>query len=130
MAFRDAAHRGAFVRVPLPDESSEAHRDEVVRQSAVQQVELEIFGLAAEEHLRVAVPPNLFLKPTRDFPMAQQQQDAVLQERQAGRARQAEVERQVGVQLARLVLLQALGQQPLELLQASGLHVLEQADAD
>jgi hypothetical protein len=69
----------------------------------------------------------------QDFPQGQQLQAAVAKARLAALAaliRQAEVERRVGVQLARLVLLQALGQQPLELLQASGLHVLEQADAD
>jgi hypothetical protein len=130
MAFRDAAHRGAFVRVPLPDESSEAHRDEVVRQSAVHQDEPEIFGLAAEEHLRVALHQCPFPATLQDFPKGLPLQAVVAKARLAALIRQAEVERRVGVQLARLVSLQAPGQQPLELLQASGLHVLEQADAN
>jgi hypothetical protein len=129
MASRDAAHRDAFVRVPLRDESSEARRDEVVRRSAVHQDELEIFGLAAEEHLRVALHQCPFPATLQDFPQELQPR-AAAKARLAALIRQAEVERRVGVQLARLVLLQAVGQQPSELLQASGLHVLEQADAN
>ena len=72
---------GTFGQARLRDENSEARRDEAVHQMAVRRDELEIFGLAKEERRRVAVCPNLFpnlfLKPTQDFPMAQQQQDVV-----------------------------------------------------
>jgi hypothetical protein len=105
MACRDAAHRDAFVRVPQPDESSEARPGEVVRQSAVYQAELEIFGLAAEEHLRVALHLCPFPATLQDFPQGLQLQAAVAKARLAALIRQAEVERRVGVQLARLVLL-------------------------
>ena len=71
----------------------------------VHQDELEIFGLAREDCLRVAVHPNLFLKPTQDFQMARQRQDAVLQERLAVRVRQAEAELPDAAQMAQLLVL-------------------------
>jgi hypothetical protein len=96
--------------VRLEDENSEARRDEVVHQTVVLPDELEIFGLAKEDCRRVAVFPNLlpslFLKPTRDFQMAQQRQDVVLQERLAGRVRQGEAELPDAAQMAQLQVLQ------------------------
>jgi hypothetical protein len=113
--------------VRLPDENSEARRDEVVRQSvALLPVESETFGLA-EERTPVALHPRWFLKPMRDFPTVPQRQDAARQERLAGSARQAEAERlDVGL-MAQLRVL--LGQRPQELLPASRRRVNEQADA-
>jgi hypothetical protein len=104
----------AFGQVRLPDENSEARRDEVVRQPVALPVEPEIFGLA-EEHLRVALHPHLFLP--RNFQPELQQQDAAQQERLAGWARKAEVERRDAALMAQLRVL--LGQRPRELLQAS-----------
>ncbi|MFY9732183.1 MAG: hypothetical protein WB723_16100 [Candidatus Acidiferrales bacterium] len=78
----------------------------------VHQDELEIFGLAKEDCLRVATFPNLFLKPTQDFQMAQQRQDAVLQERLAGRVRQAEAELPDAAQMAQLQVLPGPQGQP------------------
>jgi hypothetical protein len=122
-AYRGAARWDAFGLVRLPDENSEARRDEVVRQSVALQVEPEIFGLA-EEHLRVALHPHLFLP--RNFQPELRQQGAALQERLAGSARQAEVERLDAGLVAQLRVL--LGQRPQELLPASRQRVNEQAD--
>jgi hypothetical protein len=110
--------------VRLPDENSEARRDEVVRQPVALPVVPEIFGLA-KERLPVALHPHLFLQ--RNFQPELQQQDAAQQERLAGSARQAEAERlDVGL-MAQLRVL--LGQRPQELLPASQRRVNEQADA-
>jgi len=113
-AYRVEAHWDAFGQVRLPDENSEARRDEVVRQSVALPVVPEIFGLA-EEHLRVALYPHLFLP--RNFQLELQQQDAAPQERLAGWARKAEVERLDAGLMAQLRVL--LGQRSQELLQAS-----------
>jgi hypothetical protein len=97
MASRHAAHRDEVVQVPLPDESSEVRRDEVVRQSAVHRGEGEIFGLAAEERLRVAHQCP-FPMALQDFPQELQPQAAVAKARLAALILQAEVERRVGAQ--------------------------------
>jgi hypothetical protein len=123
-AYRGAARWDAFGQVRLPDENSEARRDEVVRQPVALPVVPEIFGLA-KERLPVALHPHLFLQ--RNFQPELQQQDAAQQERLAGSARQAEAERlDVGL-MAQLRVL--LGQRPQELLPASQRRVNEQADA-
>jgi hypothetical protein len=125
MAYQGAARWDVFGQVRLPDENSEARRDEVVRQSVALPVESETFGLA-EERPPVALHPRWFLKPMRDFPTVPQRQDAARQERLAGSARQAEAERlDVGL-MAQLRVL--LGQRPQELLPASRRRVNEQAD--
>jgi hypothetical protein len=125
-AYRGAARWDAFGQVRPTDENSEARRDEVVRQSVALPVEPEIFGLA-EEHLRVALHPHLFLP--RDFPTVPQRQDAARQERLAGSARQAEAERlDVGLMAQLRVLLGQRAQRPQELLPASRRRVNEQAD--
>ena len=109
----------------LPDENSEARRDEVVRQSVALPVVPEIFGLA-EERLPVALHPRWFLKLMRDFPTVPQRQDAAPRERLAGWARKAEVERLDAGLVAQLRVL--LGQRPQELLPASRRRVNEQVD--
>jgi hypothetical protein len=125
-AYRGAARWDAFGQV-LPDENSEARRDEVVRQPVAVPVEAEIFGLA-EEHLRVALHPHSFL-PMRDFQPELQQQDAARLERLAGSARQAEAERLDAGLMAQLrILLGQRTQRPQELLPASRRRVNEQAD--
>ena len=116
----------------LRDENSEVRRDETVHQKVVRRDELEIFDLE-EEHPRVAVfrnlSPNLFLKPTQDFPMAQQRQDVVLQERPAGRVRQDEVELLDAAQMEQLQILPGPQEQPpRELRQVSQQRALEQMD--
>jgi hypothetical protein len=96
MAYRVAVHQDAFAQAQLRGESFEAHWDEAAHRKVALRDELEIFGPAKEDCLRVALLqnwlPNLFLKSMQDFQMAQQRQDAVLQERLAGRVRQAEAE--------------------------------------
>jgi hypothetical protein len=125
-AYRGAARWDAFGQVRLPDENSEARRDEVVRQSVALPVVPEIFGLA-EECLPVALHPHLFLP--RNFQPELQQQDDALQERLAGSARQAEAERLDAALLAQLpVLLEQRAQRPQELLPASRRRVNEQVD--
>jgi hypothetical protein len=125
-AYRGAARWDAFGQV-LPDENSEARRDEVVRQPVALPVEAEIFGLA-EKHLRVALHPHLFLP--RNFQLELQQQDAARLERLAGSARQAEAERLDAGLMAQLrILLGQRAQRPQELLPASRRRVNEQADA-
>lgn len=116
----------------LRDENSEVRRDEAVHQKVVHRDELEIFGLE-EEHPRGAVfrnlSPNLFLKPTQDFPMAQQRQDVVQQERQADRVRKDEVELLDAAQMEQLQILPGPQEQPpQELLQVSQQRALEQMD--
>ncbi len=128
MAYRDAG-RWDVGQVRLRDENSEVRRDEAVHQKVVRRDELEIFGLE-EEHPRVAVfrnlSPNLFLKPTQDFPMAQQRQDVVLQERPAGRVRQDEVELLDAAQMEQLQILPGPQEQPpRELRQVSQQRALE-----
>jgi hypothetical protein len=122
-AYRGGARWDAFGQVRLPDENSEARRDGVVRQSVALPVEPEIFGLA-EEHLRVALHPHLFLP--RNFQPELQQEDAAPRERLAGLARRAEAERRDAGLMAQLRVL--LGQRPQELLPASRRRVNEQAD--
>ena len=116
MAYQGAARWDASVRVPLLDENSEVRRDVTAQRKVVLRDELEIFGFAKEDCLRVALfrnlHPNLFLKPTQDFQMAQQRQDAVLQERLAGRVRQAEAELLDAAQMAQLRVLPGLQEQP------------------
>jgi hypothetical protein len=125
-AYQGAVRWDVFGQVRLPDENSEARRDEVVRQSVALPVEPEIFGLA-EEHLRVALHPHLFLP--RNFQPEPQQQDAARQERLAGWALQAEAERlDVGLMAQLRVLLGQRAQRPQELLPASRRRVNEQAD--
>ena len=124
-AYRVEAHWDAFGQVRLPDENSEARRDEVVRQSVALPVVPEIFGLA-EERLPVALHPRWFLKLMRDFPTVPQRQDAAPRERLAGWARKAEVERLDAGLVAQLRVL--LGQRPQELLPASRRQVNEQVD--
>jgi hypothetical protein len=100
-------------------------RDEAVHQMVVLRDELEIFGLAKGDRRRDAVLPNLFLK-TREIPKAQQRQDAVQQERLAGRVRQAEVERPDAAPMAQLQVLPGPeGQPPQELLRVSQQRVPE-----
>jgi hypothetical protein len=102
-------------QVRLQVENSEARRDETVHQMVVRRDELEIFGLAKEDRQRGAfpnLPPNLFLKPTQDFQMAQQRQDVVQPERPAGRVRQAEVELLDAAQMEQLQVLTAPQEQP------------------
>ena len=71
--------------MPPQDENPEVRRDAAAhRMVAVLRDELETFGLAKGDRRRDAVLLNLFLK-TRDFPKVQQRQDAVQQERLAGR---------------------------------------------
>jgi hypothetical protein len=124
MAYQAAAHRDAFVQARLRDENSAVRRDEAAHSKVAHQDELEISGLAKEDRRRVAVCPNLFpnlfLKLTQDFQLAQQQQDVVLQERQAGRARQDEVELLDAAPMAQLQVLPGPQEQPpQELLRVS-----------
>lgn len=84
-AYRVAAHWDAFVQVQLRDDNSEARQDAAAHRKAVHRGEPETFGLAKEDCLQAAVLPNLFPKPTQDFQMAQQRQDAVTQEHPADR---------------------------------------------
>ena len=115
--FRDAmASQGAgrwdVGRVRLQVENSEARRDETVHQMVVRRDELEISGLAKEDRQRGALFPNLFLKPTRDFQMAQQRQDVAQRERPAGRVLRAEVELLDAAQMEQLQVLTAPQEQP------------------
>ena len=131
MAYR-VAGRWDVGQVRLRDGNSEVRRGETVHQKVVRRDELEIFGLE-EEHPRVAVfrnlSPNLFLKPTLDFQMAQQRQDVVLQERQAGRVRKDEVELLDAAQMEQLQILPGPQEQPpRELRQVSQQRALEQMD--
>jgi hypothetical protein len=118
---RDAtAYQGAgrwdAGQVRLQDQNPEVRRDETVHQMVVRRDELEIFGPAKEGRRQVAMFlnlfPNLFLKPTQDFPMAQQRQDVVHQERPAGRVRQGDAELPGAAQMAQLQVLAAPLEQP------------------
>jgi len=125
-AYRVGARWDAFGQVRLPDENSEVRRDGAAHQLVALPVEPEIFGLA-EEHLRVALHPHLFLP--RNFQPEPQQQDAARQERLAGWALQAEAERlDVGLMAQLRVLLGQRAPRPQELLPASRRRVNEQAD--
>jgi hypothetical protein len=121
-------------QVRLQVENSEARRDETVHQMVVRRDELEIFGLAKEDRQQGASSPNLFphlfpnlfLKPTRDFQLAQQRQDVVQRERPAGRVRRAEVELLDAAQMEQLQVLPAPQEQPSqELPRVSQQQVLE-----
>jgi hypothetical protein len=106
--------------VRLLDGNPEAHRDVAAHRKVVRRDELEISVLGKEDRRQVALFPNLFpnlfLKPTQNFQMAQQRQDVVQQERPAGRVRQAEVEPLDAAQTERLQVLTApqeqLSQEP------------------
>ncbi len=111
MAYQGAG-RWDVGQVRLPDENSEARRDVVVHQMAARRDELEIFGLAKEDHPQVAAFRNWFLKPTRTSRLEQQRQDAVLQERPAGRVRQGEAELPDAAQMAQLQVLPGPQEQP------------------
>jgi hypothetical protein len=84
-------------------------------QMVAHQDELEIFGPAKEDRRQVALFLNLFLnlflKPTQNFQMAQQQ-DVVQRERPAGRVRQGEVELPDAAQMEQLQVLAAPQEQP------------------
>ena len=102
----------------------------------VRQDESDIFGLVKEDRQRgAAFPhlfPNLFLKPTRDFQMAQQRQDVVQRERPAGRVRQAEVELLDAAQMGQLQVLTApqeqLSQEPRRVSQQQVLEKVQQVN--
>ena len=115
MASRGAG-RWDVGQVRLLDGNPEARRDVAAHHMVAHQDELEIFGLAKEDRRQVAVflnPfPNLFLKPTRAFPMAKQRQDVVHQERPAGRVRLAAVKLLDAAQMAQLQVLQGPQEQP------------------
>jgi len=129
MAFQGAGRWDASVRVPLLDENSEVRRDVAARRKVALPDELEIFDLE-EVHLLDAALPNLFLKPTRDFQMAQQRQDVAQQERPAGRVQQAEVELLDAAQMAQFpVLAVSQEQPPQEPLRVSSELALEWEDA-
>lgn len=131
MACRAAALRDAFVQARRQDENSEARRDEAVHPMVAHPDEPDIFGPAEEEHSQDAVHLNLFPKPTRDFPMVQQRQAAVQQERSADRAWQDEVELPDAAQMAQLQVLPVPQEQRLqEPLQVSQQQVVERARAD
>lgn len=124
MACRAAALRDAFVQARRQDENSEARRDEAVHPMVAHPDEPDIFGPAEEEHSQDAVHLNLFPKPTRDFPMVQQ-------ERSADRAWQDEVELPGAAQMAQLQVLPVPQEQRLqEPLQVSQQQVVERARAD
>jgi hypothetical protein len=116
MAYQAAARRDAFGQARLQVENFEVRRDETVHQMVALRDELEIFGPAKEDPRQVALFlnlfPNLFLKPTQDFQMAQQRQDVVQRERPAGRVRQAEVELLDAAQMEQLQVLAAPQEQP------------------
>jgi hypothetical protein len=130
MAYQGAA-RWDVGQVRLQVENSEARRDETVHQMVVRRDELEIFGLAKEDRQRGALfpnlPPNLFLKPTQDFQMAQQRQDVVRRERPAGRVRQAEVELLDAAQMGQLQVLTA-PQEPRRISQQQVLEMVQQVN--
>ena len=133
MAFQVVGRWDASVRAPLLDENSEVRRDVTARRKVALPDELEIFDLE-EVHSQDAVfpnlPPNLFLKPTRDFQMAQQRQGVAQQERPAGRVPQAEVELLDAAQMAQLPVLPGPQEQPpREPLQVSSPLALEWGDA-
>ena len=115
MAFQVVGRWDASVRAPLLDENSEVRRDVTARRKVALPDELEIFDLE-EVHSQDAVlpnlPPNLFLKPTRDFQMAQQRQDVAQRERPAGRVLRAEVELLDAAQMEQLQVLTAPQEQP------------------
>jgi hypothetical protein len=115
MAYQGAGRRNVG-QVRLQVENSEARRDETVHQMVVRRDELEIFGLAKEDRQRGALfpnlPPNLFLKPTQNFQMAQQRQDVVQPERPAGRVLRAEVELLDAPLMEQLQVLTAQQEQP------------------
>jgi hypothetical protein len=95
MAYQGAA-RWDVGQVRLQVENSEARRDVAAHQKVVRRDGSDIFGLVKEDRQQGAsfpnLFPNLFLKPTRDFQLAQQRRDVVQRERPAGRVLRAEVE--------------------------------------
>jgi hypothetical protein len=83
MAYRVAAHWGAFVQVQLQDDNSEARQDVAVHRKVVHRGEPETFGLAKEDRLQAAVLPSSFLMPMPDFPLELLRQVAATQEHPA-----------------------------------------------
>jgi hypothetical protein len=116
MAYQGEARQDAFGQVRLQDENSEVRPDAAVHQTADHRDELEISALAEEDRQRVALFqnlfPNLFLKPTRDFQLAQQRQDVVQRERPAGRVLRAGAELLDAPLMEQLQVLTAQQEQP------------------
>lgn len=133
MAYQGEARQDAFGQARPQDENSEVRRDAAVHRMVVHRDGLEISALAKEDRQRVALFqnlfPNLFLKPTRELQMAQQQQDVVQPEHPVGRVRRDEAELPDAAQMAQLQVLPGpQEQQPQEPLRVSQQRVLERVD--
>ena len=100
MACRVADRPDVFVQAQLPDENSEARRDEAAPPMVVHPGEPDIFGPAEEEHPQDAVHLNLFRMPMPELPLGRPLQDVVQPEHPADRASQAEVELPDAAQMA------------------------------